>query len=64
MNRSDTDYLPCMQETTDPETGKKIWRMPPVNCSLHCEKCGWNPEVKRRRIQKMQDELDGKRRTT
>ena len=58
--KAEPEKLPCLQESTDPESGKKVWRKP-VKCGMHCEKCGWNPEVKEKRIAKMLKELDGKR---
>lgn len=37
---------------------KRAWRKeadryPAVNCEFRCEECGWNPEVKERRLRRM-----------
>ena len=52
---------PCAMKTTDGITGIIITDYPSVICGFHCETCGWNPEVKKKRVEKMVAELEAER---
>lgn len=41
---------PCGSKTT--ERGEEYTVFPAVDCDLRCEKCGWNPAVRRARIER------------
>ena len=54
---------PCVFKAPDPRTGKFRDYFPSVNCDVKsCDNCGWNPEVARRRVDKMLAEVDARRR--
>ena len=53
---------PCVYRAPDPRTGRMRNYYPPVNCSGNCSHCGWNPEVKERRVAKMLAELEARRK--
>ena len=44
---------PCAMKSTDGATGLILTDYPSVICGFHCESCGWNPEVKKKRVEKM-----------
>ena len=52
---------PCAMKTTDGITGIIITDYPSVICGFHCETCGWNPEVKKKRAEKMVAGLEAER---
>ena len=52
---------PCAMKTTDGITGIIITDYPSVICGFHCETCGWNPEVKKKRVEKMVAGLEAER---
>ena len=41
--------------------GKEATEYPAVLCSFECDTCGWNPEVKKQRVDRMLAELSAKR---
>ena len=52
---------PCAMKSTDGATGLILTDYPSVICGFHCESCGWNPEVKKKRVEKMVAELESER---
>ena len=52
---------PCSVKSTDPGTGLIFMDFPSVICGFHCDTCGWNPEVKKKRVEKMVAELEAER---
>ena len=53
---------PCAYRALDPVTKRMRDFYPPVSCLFDCEHCGWNPEVKAKRVAKMLAEVDARRR--
>ena len=53
---------PCAYRALDPVTKRMRDFYPPVSCLFDCEHCGWNPEVKEKRVAKMLAELEERRR--
>ncbi len=49
---------PCSYEAWDEVRHKNVQVFPAVNCAYHCGTCGWNPEIAKKRVEKMQAELD------
>lgn len=48
---------PCSYEAWDEVRHKNVQVFPAVNCAYHCGTCGWNPDVKERRIAKIRESL-------
>ena len=44
---------PCMYIAWDERKKKDIEAYPAVDCYYACDFCGWNPEVKKERLEKM-----------
>ena len=44
---------PCMYIAWDERKRKNIEAYPAVGCAYACDFCGWNPEVKKERLEKM-----------
>lgn len=44
---------PCAFEAWDGRKKKEVLRYPNVGCAQECETCGWNPEVKQRRLDRI-----------
>ena len=44
---------PCAREEWNTAKGKKMYLKPNVYCLWPCDRCGWNPVVKKRRLIKM-----------
>ena len=53
---------PCVFPGPDPRTGRIRDYYPAVGCDGHCDFCGWNPDVKKKRVAKMLTELEERRR--
>ena len=53
---------PCSYEAWDEVRRKNIQVFPAVNCAYHCGTCGWNPEIAKKRVEKMQAELDARKK--
>lgn len=53
---------PCAFKAPDPRTGRLRDYYPAVACPRDCDHCGWNPEVKEKRVAKMRAELQARRR--
>lgn len=53
---------PCVYRSPDPRTKRKRDYYPNVNCEFHCDHCGWNPAVAKKRVAKMLAELDERRK--
>ena len=53
---------PCVFEAWDNVRHKNVPAYPAVNCCYRCDACGWNPEVAKKRVEKMQAELDARRK--
>ena len=53
---------PCSYEAWDEVRNKNVQVFPAVNCAYHCDTCGWNPEVAKKRVEKMQAELDARKK--
>ena len=52
---------PCTYSAPDPRTGRMRDYYPAVICSCDCAACGWNPEVKEKRVSKMMAEVEARR---
>ena len=44
---------PCRFTTWSQAKKKEVDRYPDVNCCFECDACGWNPEVKKERLERM-----------
>ena len=53
---------PCAYRARDPVTKRMRDYYPTVSCAFGCENCGWNPEVKAKRVAKMLAEVEERRR--
>lgn len=53
---------PCSYEAWDEVRRKNVQVFPAVNCAYHCDTCGWNPEVAKKRVEKMQAEIDARKK--
>ena len=53
---------PCAYEAWDEVRRKNVQVFPAVNCGYHCDTCGWNPEIAKKRVEKMQTELDARKK--
>ena len=53
---------PCSYEAWDEVRRKNVQVFPAVNCAYHCDTCGWNPEIAKKRVEKMQAELDARKK--
>ena len=53
---------PCAYEAWDEVRRKNVQVFPAVNCGYHCNTCGWNPEIAKKRVEKMQAELDARKK--
>ena len=53
---------PCAYRALDPVTKRMRDFYPPVSCLFDCKHCGWNPEVKAKRVAKMLAEVEERRR--
>ena len=53
---------PCVFRSPDPRTKRKHDYYPSVNCEFHCDHCGWNPAVAKKRVAKMLAELEALQR--
>ena len=47
---------PCVYMAWNEILEKDKPRKPAVDCNLDCDHCGWNPEVAKKRIQKIRYE--------
>ncbi len=52
---------PCSYEAWDDLKRKDVTMYPPIRCDLECSRCGWNPEVQARRIEKLKQNLQKKK---
>lgn len=50
---------PCVYSAWNEVLHKDTDFYPTVNCSYDCDHCGWNPEVKLRRLEKIKSNLKG-----
>lgn len=48
-----TMNAPCLVIELD-KAGRKVRRVPAVDCEWNCENCGFNPRVKQRRLAKLE----------
>lgn len=53
---------PCQYEEWSDTQNKDIYVYPAVSCSFDCAHCGWNPEVKAKRVEKMLAEIAARRK--
>lgn len=53
---------PCGFEAFDPNTKKNTIYYPAVACHGECDWCGWNPEVRKKRVDKMLAELASRKK--
>ena len=53
---------PCAYEAWDEVRHKNVQVFPAVNCGYHCDTCGWNPEIAKKRVEKMQAELAARKK--
>lgn len=53
---------PCSYEAWDGVRRKNVQVFPAVNCVYHCDTCGWNPEVAKKRVEKMQAEIEARKK--
>lgn len=53
---------PCVYQSWNDRLNKDSDFYPNVNCSFDCDSCGWNPDVKKRRVEKMREELRRKKK--
>lgn len=53
---------PCGYEAFNPTTKKNQIFYPAVSCHGECDRCGWNPEVKQRRVDKMLAEIAARKK--
>lgn len=53
---------PCSYEAWDEVRRKNVQVFPAVNCAYHCDTCGWNPEIAKKRVEKMQAELAARKK--
>ena len=54
---------PCATLVWDENQKKNVVEYPNIRCGFNCDHCGWNPAVKKARIEKMCAELEaGKRK--
>ena len=53
---------PCAYEAWDEVRHKNVEVFPAVICGYHCDTCGWNPEIAKKRVEKMQAELDARKK--
>lgn len=53
---------PCSYEAWDEVRYKNVQVFPAVNCAYHCDTCGWNPEVAKKRVEKMQAEIEARKK--
>ena len=53
---------PCVFPGPDPRTGRIRDYYPAVSCAGHCDFCGWNPEVRKKRVAKMLAELEARQK--
>ena len=44
---------PCAFEEWSEPKQKLVTKYPPVGCTQECDSCGWNPEVAKKRIEKL-----------
>ena len=49
-------YTPCVYIEWNEILEKDRPRKPDVDCNMDCDHCGWNPEVAKKRIQKIRFE--------
>lgn len=47
---------PCMFICWDDRKHKDVEAYPAVSCTYDCDSCGWNPEVKEERLEKIFNE--------
>ena len=52
---------PCGYEAFNPVAKKNQIFYPAVSCHGECDRCGWNPEVKKQRVDKMLAEIEAER---
>ena len=52
---------PCVYVAWNDMLNKDTDFYPAVNCSYDCAHCGWNPEVKQKRVEKIVAELEAER---
>ncbi len=45
--------VPCLFIVSDEKTAREKETAPAVDCDLNCRECGWNPEVRERRLMGM-----------
>ena len=48
---------PCRFRARDQSGIMKVL-YPAVSCDCQCDHCGWNPEIRKKRVDKMLEELD------
>ena len=53
MKKLPPGVVPCAMEEWNTRKQRIDYIKPAVECMLECNKCGWNPEVAKRRLQKM-----------
>lgn len=53
---------PCAYEAWDEVRRKNVQVFPAVNCAYHCDACGWNPEIAKKRVEKMQAEIEARKK--
>lgn len=53
---------PCAYEAWDEVRRKNVQVFPAVNCGYHCNTCGWNPEIAKKRVEKMQAEIEARKK--
>lgn len=53
-------HPPCTTTVIN-AAGKEVTEYPAVLCNFECDTCGWNPAVKKQRVDRMLTELSAKR---
>ena len=53
---------PCGYEAFDTVARKNRIFYPSVSCHGECDKCGWNPAVKKKRVEKMLAEISARKK--
>lgn len=53
---------PCGYEAFDTVARKNRIFYPSVSCHGECDKCGWNPAVKKKRVEKMLAEIAARKK--